>query len=192
MKRSAKIAGVIALVVLVGLALLMRVTNHVPIVIALATFCIAFVVLMPRNALRSAPEAAATPPAAAELEDAGRRLASLSGTAPAEDQPLFEHMALLMQRLARHHRLNPDHAPRTQRFRRHVVGRMVEAVAAYVELTRRATPEQRERLADISTRIEAFVPVLERIDQACVENDLTALEVNVEVLNEQLDRRGGT
>ena len=35
---------------------------------------------------------------------------------------------------------------------------------------------------------EGFVPVLEKIDKACLDNDLTALEINVEVLNEQLDR----
>lgn len=190
MKRSAQIAGLIALVVLLGLVLLMRVTNHVPLVIAVATFCIAFVALFPSQRRRTQTPDPSNG-AVAELEDHARRLASLAGAAPTEDRPLFEHMALLLQRLARHHRLNPDHAPRTRRFRKHVVGRMVEAVAVYVELTRRATLDQRARLADVSRQIEEFVPVLERIDQACLENDLTALEVNVEVLNEQLDRRGG-
>ena len=31
--------------------------------------------------------------------------------------------------------------------------------------------------------------MLEKIDRACLDNDITALEINVEVLNEQLDRR---
>ena len=32
------------------------------------------------------------------------------------------------------------------------------------------------------------MPVLEKIDRACIEDDLMALEINVEVLDEQLGR----
>ena len=86
--------------------------------------------------------------------------------------------------------MNPDHVRLTAKFRRHVVGRMVGSVKSYVELARRAGRDQKARLAAISTQLEEFVPVLEKIDRACLENDLTALEINVEVLNEQLNRRG--
>jgi hypothetical protein len=62
-------------------------------------------------------------------------------------------------------------------------------VAGYVRLAAQAGPDQKDRLAAISTQLEEFVPVLEKIDRACLDNDITALEINVEVLNEQLDRR---
>ena len=35
----------------------------------------------------------------------------------------------------------------------------------------------------------AFFAALEKVDRACLENDLDALQISVEVLNEQLDRK---
>jgi hypothetical protein len=72
---------------------------------------------------------------------------------------------------------------------------MVAAVAGYVDLARRARPAagdpaQEERLAGISRRLAGFLPALERIDRACLEDDLMALEISVEVLDEQLGRHG--
>ena len=43
-------------------------------------------------------------------------------------------------------------------------------------------------LAEVSRRLADFVPVLENIDRACLDDDLTSLEINVEVLDEQLGR----
>jgi hypothetical protein len=75
---------------------------------------------------------------------------------------------------------------------------MVAAVAGYVDLARRAgpgrdpdarRPDSEDRLAEVSRRLRGFVPALEKIDRACVEDDLLALEISVEVLDEQLGPR---
>lgn len=123
-----------------------------------------------------------------DLEQAADRMNVLAKRASAADEPLFTHMAGLLRRIRDHHEANPDHAERTRRFRKHVVGRMIQSVSDYLDLSERAGTEQQDRLADVSNQLESFVPALEKIDRACVENDLTALEVNVEVLGDQIDR----
>ncbi|HET7410827.1 MAG TPA: hypothetical protein VFJ13_11570, partial [Paracoccaceae bacterium] len=122
------------------------------------------------------------------LAAAGRELRTLAVEAPAEDMALIRRMADLVEAIRGHHEANPAHVPRTRIFVRHTLGRMVAAVAGYVDLARRAGPDGDDRLAEILRRLEGFVPVLERIDRACIENDLMALEISVEVLDEQLGR----
>ena len=104
-------------------------------------------------------------------------------------------MAELVAAIRRHHVANPGHVPRTRAFVRHTLPRMVAAVAGYVDLARRTDPGTTQgdpaarRLAEVARKLAGFVPVLENIDRACVEDDLMALEINVEVLDEQLGRR---
>ena len=125
------------------------------------------------------------------LGSAGRELRALAAEAPAGDMALIRRMADRVEAIRAHHEANPAHVPRTRIFVRHTLGRMVAAVAGYVDLAGRAGPEGDGRLAEIRRRLEGFVPVLERIDRACVENDLMALEISVEVLDEQLGRDRG-
>lgn len=130
------------------------------------------------------------------LDDARRRLAALAVEAPPADEPPIARMAELVGAIRSHHLANPGHVSRTRSFVRHTLGRMIAAVAAYVDLARRAgpagpnggDPDRDDRLAEVSRRLEGFVPALERIDRACVDDDLIALEINVEVLDEQLGR----
>jgi hypothetical protein len=153
------------------------------------------------------------------LARARRELEALAAGAPPADAPTVRRMAALVDAIRRHHEANPGHVPRTRPFLRHALPRMVAAVAGYVDLARRARPApgnsapdnsapdnsapdgpapdgparggngHDDRLAEIARRIEGFVPALERIDRACLEDDLLALEITVEVLNEQLGRR---
>ncbi len=188
--RPVKIAAVIALCVLIGMVVFLRMRNHIPLVAAMGTFVIAWLALLPARR----PKGAATRSdeqqlAVDQLDHAAKRLERLARRAPAPDRPLFRRMAELMRQIQEHHRLNPSHASLTAKFRKHVVGRMVESVYNYVELATRSGQDQKDRLAAISTQLEEFVPVLEKIDQACLDNDLMALEINVEVLNVQLNRR---
>jgi hypothetical protein len=126
------------------------------------------------------------------LDEALRALRELAVGAPAADRPLVERMAALVEAIRRHHAANPAHVPRTRAFLRHALPRMVEAVAGYLDLARRAGPAgDDDRLAQVRRRLEGFAPALERIDRACLENDLMALEIEVEVLDEQLGRRRG-
>lgn len=131
---------------------------------------------------------AETDEAVQQLDRAADSMAAFALRAGAADRPLFEHMGQLLGRIRDHHTANPTHAERTRRFRKHVVGRMLESIGAYLDLMDRAGPDGQDRLADISHQLEGFVPALEKIDRACLDNDLTALEVNVEVLGDQIDR----
>ena len=166
----------------------LRLLNWVPVLIAVAAgFGIRAALGFPRKG--DQPEGDPYP-AIAELSHAANRLITLSKDGPKADEPLFCHLGNLVRAVRDHHIANPDHTERTRRFRRHVLPRMISSIEEYIALARRAGAEQQERLAEISRRFEAYVPVLEKIDQACLDNDLTALEVNVEVLNDQLDRPG--
>lgn len=126
--------------------------------------------------------------AIAELGHAARRLRRLAGRAPDRDRALFQKMADLVQTIREHHIARPAHVTLTSKFRRHVLGRIVQSVADYVDLSRRSGPDQRARLKQISEQLETFVPALEKIDKACLDNDLTELEIHVDVLGDQLDR----
>ena len=189
--RPVKIAALIAVAVLIVMIAVLKMRNHIPFVAALGTFVIAWLAMIPvgrrekRAALPSGPEGAAI----RELDEAAKELELLSQRGPAPDAPLFHRMAELMGQIRDHHIQNPSHADLTAKFRKHVVGRMVGSVRDYIDLAARTGAEHRDRLAAISTQLEQFVPVLERIDQACLDNDLMALEINVEVLNDQLNRR---
>ena len=123
------------------------------------------------------------------LQIGAARLRAAIAKAPPSDEPLFGRMADLLDQIQAHHVANPNHVTLTRTFIRHTLVRIIEAVGEYIDLTGRAGPDQSERLAEISGAFDGFVPVLEKIDQACLDNDLTQLEINVEVLNEQLDRR---
>lgn len=138
---------------------------------------------LPDGVSREDYEAAVEALAAAE-----RDLRMLAGAAPREEAPAVRRMGELVGAIRRHHEANPAHVLRTRAFVRHTLGRMVAAVAGYVDLAQRAGPERDERLGEVARRIEGFVPVLERLDQACIDNDLMALEISVEVLDEQLGR----
>jgi hypothetical protein len=99
-------------------------------------------------------------------------------------------MADLLGRIRDHHASDPNDLRLTRRFLRAYLPRMLDSAEAYVDLAARADAGA-GRLAAVGGRVRGFVPALERIERACVENDMTALEVEVEVLGEQIDARGG-
>ncbi|MEM8801930.1 MAG: hypothetical protein AAGF55_05295 [Pseudomonadota bacterium] len=45
-----------------------------------------------------------------------------------------------------------------------------------------------ERLAPLSSKIESFVPVLEKIDTACLEHDFIGLDAQIDALAAQMKR----
>lgn len=190
MRRRITNAALIAIGVSLVVLFLTRTISHLPLIAGVVTFFVSWVLLIPSRKSRKQVADTDEDRAIVELDEAAAELASLAQKAPLPDRPLFRRLAELMGQIRDRHRMNPDHVRLTAKFRRHVVGRMVGSVKSYVELARRAGRDQKTRLAAISTQLEEFVPVLEKIDRACLENDLTALEINVEVLNEQLNRRG--
>ena len=101
---------------------------------------------------------------------------------------LFRKIADLVTRIRDHLHGNPAHLSIIQRFAKHGLARLIQMVTDYTDLKRRALPEHQMRLKSILTQMEAFIPALERIDKACIENDLDQLEISVEVMAEQIDR----
>ena len=191
------LAAVLAISVFVVLVVFLRLRNWMPFVAAGAVWA-GFMLATAKPPVRKGPGGAKDRAGRKEenqaidlLDQAAKRLRRLARKAPDHDVPLFQRMADLFDTLKEHHIANPAHVRLTRKFRKHVIGPMIGTVQDYVDLAGRTGPDQRERLSQISKQLEAFVPVLERIDQACLDNDLTKLEINVEVLNEQLNRRPG-
>lgn len=192
-ERGTSLAMWAAFAVFLALFLVLRLRNWVPFAMAGFTFVAIWLGTLPVRGrsdrkIDAAPDGE-TGEAVRELDAAAARLREFARRASPADRVLFEHLAGLLGRIAGHHRANPGHAQRTRIFRRHVVGRMVRSVADYMDLCRRAGPDQSERLAEISRQLEEYVPALERIDRACIDNDLTELEISIDVLNEQMKRR---
>ncbi len=204
-RRAHALALAGALAVFLVLLLALRLRNWLPFVgAALAYLGLLWAWRPAAGAEPEAPQAPLPPGVSADdhrtaldtLARAHDELARLAPEAPAADRPTIARMAELVAAIRRHHLASPGHTPRTRAFVRHTLPRMVAAVAGYVDLARRtgpanpsADPGLDERLAEVSRRLGGFVAVLENIDRACVDDDLTALEINVEVLDEQLGRR---
>lgn len=122
------------------------------------------------------------------LTGGAARVRRLVPRATGPDRALFSRMAELLEAIRGHHVADPGDYRITRRFLRHDLGRMIESAETYVDLAGRSSGVGEERLAGLAERIHGYVPVLEKVDQACLDNDLTALEVQVEVLSEQLAR----
>ncbi|MEO1494857.1 MAG: 5-bromo-4-chloroindolyl phosphate hydrolysis family protein [Pseudomonadota bacterium] len=192
--RAKIVAAIAAIAVFVLLVWALRMRNWMPFAIAGATY---LGVLMGTWPIRRKARPVTLPDEIAR-EDFELALGSMTnGIARfreaareglAVDRPMFRQMAKLVKSIRTHHEANPLHAQRTRTFVRNTLPRIVDAVGTYLELRKRAGTDHYRRLSDVSRQMQAFVPVLEKIDRACVENDVMALEINVEVLNEQLDR----
>ena len=66
---------------------------------------------------------------------------------------------------------------------------VVEVVETYAKLAKRQTPETEARIRELGDRIEEFGQPIRRIRNASTEADLNALDTQVSVLSEILDRR---
>ena len=123
------------------------------------------------------------------LTAASSRMRRLAMGATGPDKAQFSRMAELFEAIRGHHTKDPTDFRHTRRFIRHDLPRIVQTSEQYVELGKKASGTNRERLELLGERIRSFTPVLEKIDQACLENDFLALEVQVEVLGDQLETR---
>lgn len=200
MKARGWVSIIGATAVFVACLALFRLWNWMAFAISGWTFAILWLSMTPirRRKLPSAapppvdlPEgvARADHDAAVErLRTAAYALRELADRARGADEALFARLSAMIWRIRSHHEANPRHVLHTRTFIRHALDRMVEAARGYADLSRRTGGAEAERLDDIRGRIEGFVPVLERIDKACVENDLTALDIETEVLSQQLRR----
>lgn len=194
-KRARVLALLGAVTVFLVTVLLLKLRNWMPIVVGGVAYLVFLSMLWPRRRRRlpeALPDGLKQPDVDAavfRLDDAAKQLRGRVQDAPRADAPLIGHMADVIERIRDHHLANPGHTRLTRSFVGHTLPKIVTAVSDYVALSQRSGPDQRERLDDISEQLESFVPTLERIDRACLEDDLDALEISVEVLNDQLNRK---
>ncbi|MEM8630192.1 MAG: 5-bromo-4-chloroindolyl phosphate hydrolysis family protein [Pseudomonadota bacterium] len=83
---------------------------------------------------------------------------------------------------------DPEDYRRARRFVTSYLDHMVETVDRYAELSEKSRGRHEDRLLPLTRQIESFVPALEKIDAACLENDFVALEAQVEALATQMKR----
>lgn len=196
-RRTQTIAAIGALAALLVLMIGLRLRGWPPFILAALTYAAllwalqrqpekARPVTLPDNISRTDYDQAL-----AALEIAARDLRGLADRAPTSDQARLRHMAALIGTIRKHHLANPAHLSRTRILVRHTLPRIVAAIASYVDLSSRALAQDKARLAAIRERLDGFIPVLEQIERACLNHDLMALEISVEVLDEQLNRDEG-
>lgn len=126
--------------------------------------------------------------ASAALSQSAARLSNAAERAPEADRAEIEAMAGHLRSIRDKVASDPEDFRNTRRFLTSYLPHLVTTVEGYADLARQAKGSNAERLAAIRQNITEFGPVLERIDQACLENDFAALEVQVDVLATQMKR----
>lgn len=133
----------------------------------------------------SAIDVAAT---AEALGDAADRLDAATDNAPEADGLTFRDMSEGLRELQFH----IVHAPRDYRVARRFLTVFLPYITTTVEgYTRVSHSEDREaeaRLADISEQIARFVPAIRRVNRACVDKDLRALETETSTVLQLMER----
>ncbi|MEM7212526.1 MAG: 5-bromo-4-chloroindolyl phosphate hydrolysis family protein [Pseudomonadota bacterium] len=122
------------------------------------------------------------------LGDAGALLRDHARLGSPREARMFHDAADLVMRIRDHLHGNPAHLPAIKRFIRHGLARLIQMVTDYTDLKQRALPEHATRLSAVLEQMEEILPALRRIDRACIENDLSALEISVDVMAEQAGR----
>ena len=125
--------------------------------------------------------------AAIALKEAGVRLTNAAARAPETDRPAINDMARNVFSIRERIIEDPEDFRPARRFITIYLPKIVQTVESYAKLTGQATTGTAERVSGLGAQIRSFVPVIERINAACIENDLRLLEVEVEVLSGTLD-----
>ena len=126
--------------------------------------------------------------ASAALSTAAARLKTAAGAAPDPDRPALAEMAEHVLSIRDLVAADPNDYRLARRFIDYYLPQIVETIETYVTLAKRSRGENAARLADLSTRIRSFGPVIAKIDQACLDNDFAALEAQVDALGFQVKR----
>ncbi|MEM1266178.1 MAG: 5-bromo-4-chloroindolyl phosphate hydrolysis family protein [Pseudomonadota bacterium] len=122
------------------------------------------------------------------LTDAATRIGRAAAIAPAETQGDLEGMALHLTSIRDQIARDATDFRRTRSFIHHHLPKMVTSVETYVDLASRSQGAAHTRLHDLGQRIRNFRTVVEKIDDACLENDVAALEAEVDALGVQMTR----
>lgn len=122
------------------------------------------------------------------LQNAADRITKSADALPTPEAAPLHDMAAHLTSIRAQILADPaDYRP-AHRFITFYMPRMVDNIDAYAQLSQRATGAARDRLAGLATGLQSYGQVVARIDQACMENDFSALEAEVEALAFQLKR----
>jgi 5-bromo-4-chloroindolyl phosphate hydrolysis protein len=122
------------------------------------------------------------------LTNAAYRLNEAAKIAPPADRAGLADMSKHLSSIRELIKSDPKDYRQTKQFISYFLPLIVTTVESYVGLAKLAQGENAERLAELGSMIKGFVPVVQKIDQACIENDFTALEAQVSALQFQLKR----
>lgn len=122
------------------------------------------------------------------LGEAAARLNATEAKVPEPDRAALADMSAHLQSIRRNVLADPQDFRSARRFVNNYLPVVVQTVEAYGTLAERAGPKHSDRLSALGGQIRSFVPVIEEIDRACLENDFAALEVQVAALATQMDR----
>lgn len=123
------------------------------------------------------------------LSDSAKRLNDTITKLPKADATAVEEMAQHILSIRENILRDPEDYRLTRRFITTYLPNMVQTIETYAGLAGRTKGAQSERLDALGAQIRAFAPVVDQIDRACIENDLAALESEVDALGTQLSRR---
>lgn len=122
------------------------------------------------------------------LNSAATRLKAAAGAAPASDRAELAQMSDHVLSIRDLVKADPNDYRTARRFVDYYLPQIVETVEAYVALAKLARGGNEARLADLGTQIRSFGPVVQKINQACIDNDFAALEAQVSALGFQMKR----
>lgn len=122
------------------------------------------------------------------LDAAADRVDRSARHVPGDDRRNLKYMAIVLRNIRDRVEEDPRDARATRRFIQVYLPIMLDSLEAYGRLTGQG---QSDRLDVVGARIREYLPVLKQIEQACLENDLTELEAQVDALAVQLERRIG-
>lgn len=126
--------------------------------------------------------------AAEALADASQRLGSAAERAPATDRPALTDMARDLQSIRQSVMEDPADFRAARSFVNVYLPTMITAVETYVKVAGQASGDTAVRVRGLGDQIRGFGPAIRRIQTACIENDLNALEVELTVLSKTLGR----
>jgi len=122
------------------------------------------------------------------LTNAAFRLNEAAKAAPVTDRAGLQDMSRHLSSIRELIKADPRDYRQTKQFISYFLPLIVTTVESYVGLAKLAQGDNSARLAELGSMIKGFIPVVQKIDQACIENDFAALEAQVSALQFQLKR----